>query len=170
MTEKNARLPFDMQSPNDITPSGGKSDYLKKIDELSFISEETRSKLADVMEHGTVIGGAVRGKTSLLLSSLYDKYGEALVFMGAAGPSSDWINGIHNLLFAEGITHDKNSDTFWQHVETLPVRPGRTDLVLHFDPAAVDIGRLAIWRVQNRGRFDVMWLSDYIDNGCESDE
>ena len=94
---------------------------------------------------------------------IYRKYGEALVFMGAGGPAKDWKKGIADLLFADGVTVEKDPSKIWKISIGVQVGPDRKDLVLPFTPV-LDIEKLAIWRIRNRNRFDVMWLSDYIDN------
>lgn len=95
---------------------------------------------------------------------IYHQHGEALVFMGAGGPAKDWMNGIADLLYVDGVTTEKDPAKIWKTHISLNVGPDRTDLVLPFT-GALDIGRLALWRIiQHKiGRFGVMWLSDYID-------
>lgn len=96
---------------------------------------------------------------------IYQQHGEALVFMAAGGPAEDWMTGIATLLFADGVTTVKTPAKIWKTHISLQITPDRTDLMLPFT-SALDTGRLALWRIiqHKTGRFDVMWLSDYIDN------
>jgi hypothetical protein len=94
------------------------------------------------------------------LKDILYTHGESLVFLGAGGPAEEWVNGVHDLLFAEGITTERDPVKFWKYQEKIDF-VSRSDLILTF-PDDVDLGKLAIWRL----RFgDTMWLSDYIDNG-----
>ncbi len=41
---------------------------------------------------------------------------------------------------------------------------GLTNLLFPFEGAELDMGRLAVWRLQTHGQFDGTWLSDYVPN------
>ena len=41
---------------------------------------------------------------------------------------------------------------------------GLTNLFLPFDDVKLDMGKLAIWRLNTREQFGSMWRSDYVDN------
>lgn len=83
---------------------------------------------------------------------------EGLVLLGAGGDLQEWIDGVTGLLKEQGIATDAFEVTEAHAVTT---SGGRVDLLLLFDPATVDLGRLALWRL----RFgDCSWLSDYVHN------
>jgi hypothetical protein len=94
---------------------------------------------------------------------IYQQYGEALVFMGAGGPVEDWMIGLAELLFDDGIVPDQDPAKVWTTHISLEVSPKRTDLVLPIK-LIPDVGKLAMWRLKNQDRFNAMWLSDYIEN------
>lgn len=41
---------------------------------------------------------------------------------------------------------------------------GLTNLLFKFNNRKLDIGKLAIWRIQTHEQFGGMWISDYIEN------
>ena len=41
---------------------------------------------------------------------------------------------------------------------------GLTDLLFPFDGVKLDMGRLAVWRLQTHSQFGGTWLSDYVPN------
>lgn len=88
---------------------------------------------------------------------------EGLVLQGCGGKLYDWVDGINNMLTESGILQNgikfekafsfKNGDL--------------TCLLFPFDDVQLDVGKLAIWRIQTREDFGSMWLSDYIANNLE---
>jgi len=83
---------------------------------------------------------------------------EGLVLLGAGGDLNEWINGVSELLKDEGIALPNFAFT---EAHKIDIIGGRIDLLLTFDFATVDVGKLAMWRI----RFgDCSWLSDYIPN------
>ena len=85
---------------------------------------------------------------------------EGLVLQGCGGPLEDWINGINEVLTEAGIL--KNGTTF-QKVLAFE-HDGCTNLLYPFEGVEVEVGKLAMWRLQTHGRFGGTWLSDYVEN------
>ena len=85
---------------------------------------------------------------------------EGLVFQGCGEPLSEWLDGINEILTQAGILRGGSA---FENVMEFENR-GVTNLLFPFDGVDLDMGRLAVWRIENRQIFDVMWLSDYADN------
>ena len=85
---------------------------------------------------------------------------EGLVLQGCGGPLEDWINGINEVLTEAGIL--KNGTTF-QKVLAFE-HDGCTNLLYPFEGVEVEVGKLAMWRLQTHGQFGGTWLSDYVEN------
>ena len=80
---------------------------------------------------------------------------EGLILQGCGGNPQEWVDGINGLLTEEGILLDGSrfeSVSVFQH-------QGLTDLLFPFDGAKLDIGKLAMWRLQTHGQFGGTWLS-----------
>ena len=85
---------------------------------------------------------------------------EGLVLQGCGGPLDEWVDGINQLLTEEGILRD--GDTFrdiyvFEH-------DGLTNMLFNMEDVNLDVGRLAIWRLQSHDTFGGTWLSDYLPN------
>ena len=85
---------------------------------------------------------------------------EGLVLQGCGGEAREWLDGINDLLTQDGILH--NGSRF----ETVKVfqHDGLTNLLFPFEDIQVDMGKLAMWRLQTHGAFGGTWLSDYVPN------
>ena len=85
---------------------------------------------------------------------------EGLVLQGCGGDLREWVDGINGLLTDAGILRDgsrfENASTF-QH-------DGLTCLLFPFEDVKLDVGRLAMWRLQTHEQFGGTWLSDYVPN------
>lgn len=85
---------------------------------------------------------------------------DGLVLQGCGGPLQEWQNGINDLLTQVGILKagSRFEDIYvFEH-------EGRTCLLFPFsDNLQINMGKLAIWRLQSRDQFEGMWLSDYVD-------
>ena len=85
---------------------------------------------------------------------------EGLILQGCGGEPQEWLDGINDLLTNEGIllngTRFQDCSVF-QH-------GGRTCILFPFEGVELNIGRLAMWRIQTRGNYGGTWLSDYIPN------
>ena len=87
---------------------------------------------------------------------------EGLVLQGCGGDLQEWVDGINGLLTEAGILLDgslfKLEDvSLFQHGES-------TCLLFPFEGVELDVGRLAVWRIQTHERFGGTWLSDYVPN------
>lgn len=85
---------------------------------------------------------------------------EALILQGCGGEPQEWLDGINDLFTNEGIllngTRFQDCSVF-QH-------GGRTCILFPFKGVELNIGRLAMWRIQSHGNYGGTWLSDYIPN------
>lgn len=93
---------------------------------------------------------------------------EGLIIQGCGGDLNEWINGINSLLSEAEIL--KNGKTFrdvyaFEH-------DGHTNLLFMMDNVDLDVGKLAMWRLQSHRQFGGTWLSDYRVNqlGVSVDE
>lgn len=85
---------------------------------------------------------------------------EGLVLQGCGGPPQEWVDGINNLLTEAGILLDGNKFemvSVFQH-------DGQTNLLFPFEGVKLDMGKLAMWRIQTHEQFGGTWLSDYVPN------
>ena len=85
---------------------------------------------------------------------------EALILQGCGGEPQEWLDGINDLFAKEGILLNGNrfqNCSVFQH-------GGRTCILFPFEGVELNIGRLAMWRIQTRGNYGGTWLSDYIPN------
>lgn len=85
---------------------------------------------------------------------------EGLIIQGCGGDLQEWIDGINQVLTDEGILQDGNR---LEDVATFQ-HEGVTNLLFFFGEEKLDIGKLAIWRLQTHSMFGGTWLSDYVDN------
>ena len=85
---------------------------------------------------------------------------EGLVLQGCGGEAQEWLDGINDLLTQDGIL--QNGSRF----ETVKVfqHDGLTNLLFPFEDIQVDMGKLAMWRLQTHGAFGGTWLSDFVPN------
>ena len=85
---------------------------------------------------------------------------EGLVLQGCGGEPGEWVQGINDLLTQDGILLE---GTTFTHVSVFQ-NEGLTCLLFPFEDVKLDIGKLAMWRLQTHDTFGGTWLSDYIDN------
>ena len=85
---------------------------------------------------------------------------EGLVLQGCGGDPDEWVQGINDLLAQKGILLE---GTTFTHVSVFQ-NEGLTCLLFPFEDVKLDIGKLAMWRLQTHDTFGGTWLSDYIDN------
>ena len=85
---------------------------------------------------------------------------EGLILQGCGGDLREWLDGINDQLTEAGILLDgskfKTASVF-QH-------DGLTNLLFPFEGVKLDMGKLAMWRLQTHGQFGGTWLSDYVPN------
>ena len=92
------------------------------------------------------------------LRKMSDK--EGLILQGCGGDLQEWVDGINGLLTDAGILLDGSrfeNVTAFQHGEV-------TNLLFPFEDVKLDMGKLAMWRIQTHGQFGGTWLSDYVPN------
>ncbi len=87
---------------------------------------------------------------------------EGLVLQGCGGPPQEWVNGINDMLtkaeiLLDGSTFQAKNVSVFQHDEL-------TCLMFPFEGVKLDVGRLAMWRIQTHEQFGGTWLSDYVPN------
>ena len=86
---------------------------------------------------------------------------EGLVLQGCGGELQEWVDGINDLLTEAGILLD---GTRFETVSAFQ-HDGLTNLLFSFDDSVkLDMGKLAMWRLQTHGQFGGTWLSDYVPN------
>ena len=86
---------------------------------------------------------------------------EGLILQGCGGDPQEWLDGINQILTDEGIlkkgTRFEEAYTFQHDGVTCLVFPFKEGMV-------IEMGRLAMWRLQTHPHFGGTWLSDYVPN------
>ena len=85
---------------------------------------------------------------------------EGLILQGCGGDLQEWVDGINDLLTQEGILLN---GTKFEHVATFQ-HNGLTNLLFSFEGVQLNVGNLAMWRIQTHSQFGGTWLSDYVPN------
>ncbi len=85
---------------------------------------------------------------------------EGLILQGCGGDPQEWVDGINGLLTDAGILLDGSK---FETVSTFQ-HDGLTCLLFPFEDVKLDMGKLAMWRIQTHGQFGGTWLSDYVPN------
>ena len=88
---------------------------------------------------------------------------EGLVLQGCGGPPQEWVDGINNLLTEAGILLEGSK---FENVSSFQ-HDGLTNLLFPFEGVKLDMGKLAMWRLQTHDQFGGTWLSDYVPNRLE---
>lgn len=89
------------------------------------------------------------------------KDSEGLILQGCGGELQEWLDGINDM-----FTEDKLllNGTKFEDIYTFE-HDGLTCLMFPFsEDVKLDVGRLAMWRLQTHGQFGGTWLSDYVPN------
>ena len=100
----------------------------------------------------------IREKTTEDLRHMTDE--EGLILQGCGGDLQEWVDGINDLLTQEGILLN---GTKFEHVATFQ-HDGLTNLLFSFEGVQLNVGKLALWRIQTHSQFGGTWLSDYVPN------
>ena len=87
---------------------------------------------------------------------------EGLILQGCGGPLQEWVDGINELFTEAGILQD--GSTFQAENVSVFQHGDLTNLLFPFEGVKLDVGRLAMWRIQTHGQFGGTWLSDYVPN------
>ena len=85
---------------------------------------------------------------------------EGLILQGCGGDLQEWVEGINVILRKQGILLDEkplDDVAVFQH-------EGLTNLLFVFGEHKLDMGKLAVWRIQSHEQFGGTWLSDYVEN------
>lgn len=96
--------------------------------------------------------------------SLYDlrkmENSEGLILQGCGGDLQEWVDGINEMLTESKILQNKSrfEKAYTFNNEDL------TCLLFPFDGVQLDVGKLAMWRLETRETFGSTWLSDYVNN------
>ena len=88
---------------------------------------------------------------------------DGLILQGCGGDPKEWQAGINEMLAEAGILQNGGG---FRDISVFE-HEGITNMLFSFDsvePADLDIGKLAVWRLQTHGSFGGTWLSDYIEN------
>lgn len=86
---------------------------------------------------------------------------EGLVLQGCGGDLNEWVDGINQMLTANGCLQD---GTQFQKVSTFQMGDS-TCLLFHFtDDLKMNMGKLAMWRLASHDQFGGTWLSDFVPN------
>lgn len=105
--------------------------------------------------------------TELSFANFFDKQnGRAqfgLVITGAGAPLQEWVDGIAEMLVKQQIVDSQPVfKSAFKLLGNVAGENGRTDLVLLFaDPKKINVGKLAMWRLQFG---DASWVDDFYDN------
>ncbi|OUO30748.1 hypothetical protein [Flavonifractor sp. An306] len=100
----------------------------------------------------------IREKTTEDLRHMTDE--EGLILQGCGGDLQEWVDGINDLLAQEGILLN---GTKFEHAATFQ-HDGLTNLLFSFEGVQLNVGKLALWRIQTHSQFGGTWLSDYVPN------
>lgn len=88
---------------------------------------------------------------------------EGLILQGCGGDLQEWVDGINDMLIESDIL--LNGTKFKAENCCVFENEGLTCLLLSFsEDVRLDMGRLAMWRLQTHENFGGKWLSDYVDN------
>ncbi|WP_370768110.1 hypothetical protein [Ruminococcus sp.] len=85
---------------------------------------------------------------------------EGLILQGCGGEIKEWMDGINKMLTDKGILLD---NTKFENVSVFQ-NDGVTCILYPFADVHLDIGKLAMWRLQSYTAFAGTWLSDYVEN------
>ena len=74
---------------------------------------------------------------------------EGLILQGCGGDLQEWVDGINDLLTQEGILLN---GTKFEHAATFQ-HDGLTNLFFSFEGVQLNVGKLAMWRIQTHSQF-----------------
>ena len=91
------------------------------------------------------------------------KDNEGLILQGCGGSLDEWADGINDMLTESKILLDGTK--FKAENCCAFENEGLTNLMFLFsEEVKLDMGKLAMWRLQTHEKFGGKWLSDYVDN------
>lgn len=85
---------------------------------------------------------------------------EGLVIQGCGGDLQEWVDGINDMLTEAGIliNGSRFENCYAFENENL------TCILFPFEDVQLEMGKLAMWRLQTHEQFGGTWLSDYVPN------
>ena len=83
---------------------------------------------------------------------------EGLILQGCGGDMQEWADGINSTLADADILRSPFDKLYVFENE------GLTNIMFPFEDVELDIGKLAMWRLQTHEQFGGTWLSDYVPN------
>ncbi len=90
-----------------------------------------------------------------------DKQG--LILQGCGGDLKEWIDGINNTFKDKGILLDGTA--FQAENCCVFTHNGQTNLLYPFtNDVKIDLGKLAVWRLQTSAVYGGTWLHDYVEH------
>ncbi len=85
---------------------------------------------------------------------------EGLILQGCGGDLQEWLDGINGMFTEAGILKDGSR---FEDVYTF--RYGESTCLLYpFEDVKLNMGKLAMWRLQTHDDFGGTWLSDFVPN------
>ena len=92
------------------------------------------------------------------LRNMNDK--EGLILQGCGGNAQEWLDGINEMLTEAGILQNGSifTDIYVFQKEDV------TNILFPFDGVDLNMGKLAMWKLQTHHAFYGTWLSDYVPN------
>jgi len=87
---------------------------------------------------------------------------EGIILQGCGGDPQEWVDGINGLFTEAGIL--LNGSTFQAENVSMFQNSELTCLLFPFEGVELEVGKLAMWRIQTHGQFGGTWLSDYVPN------
>lgn len=85
---------------------------------------------------------------------------EGLILQGCGGNPEEWLDGINDLFTKEELLQEGTKFESCRVFE----RDGLTCILFPFERVKLNMGKLAMWRLQTYGTFGGTWLSDYVPN------
>jgi len=81
---------------------------------------------------------------------------EGLILQGCGGDLQEWVDGINELFAQAGILQ---AGSAWKAEAVRSFQyDGLTNLLFPFEGVLMDVGKLAMWRLQTYGQFGGTWL------------
>lgn len=108
-----------------------------------------------------MIGGDFLSINTITTDDLQQMDGrEGLILQGCGGNLQEWLDGINELFTEAGILIN---GTKFQNISAFEY-DGLTCLFYPFEGVELEIGKLAMWRLQTHEQFGGTWLSDFVPN------
>ncbi len=85
---------------------------------------------------------------------------EGLVIMGCGGDLSEWLDGINDTLAKAEILQ---SGSRFEEASSFEYK-GLTCMLFPFDDVDLNMGKLAMWRLNTHEAYGGTWLSDFVPN------